>query len=209
MDESYPDASDIAHVSKLKCTLAQELRLCTGRTAHGGSRGIALLFLDHGTRRGEGSASRPGRFLPPWKTRYPFYGRLRGPQGRSGQVRKISPPPGFDPRTVQPVTSCYTDYAAQPSIRLDDLQNHFRNLIFRSFHNYEFKFSQHVTAKLKHTSLPKWMVLEVTVVYGYPLSVFCNVCRQVASSAKPISLTAVDVETEPSFLRVTGSLIGL
>jgi hypothetical protein len=24
---------------------------------------------------------------------------------------KISPPPGFDPRTVQPVTSRYTDYA--------------------------------------------------------------------------------------------------
>jgi len=26
-----------------------------------------------------------------------------GPQGRSGWVRKISPPPGLDPRTVQPV----------------------------------------------------------------------------------------------------------
>jgi len=35
-----------------KCTLVQALRLCTGRTAHCGSRGIALLFLDHGTRRG-------------------------------------------------------------------------------------------------------------------------------------------------------------
>jgi hypothetical protein len=31
------------------------------------------------------------------------------PQDRSGQVRKISPPPGFDPRTVQPVASRYTD----------------------------------------------------------------------------------------------------
>ena len=30
---------------------------------------------------------------------------------RSGQVRKISPPPGFDSRTVQPVASRYTDYA--------------------------------------------------------------------------------------------------
>jgi len=36
---------------KVKCTLVQVLRLCTGRTAHNGSRGIALLFLDHGTRR--------------------------------------------------------------------------------------------------------------------------------------------------------------
>jgi len=43
--------------------------------------------------------------LPPGKTRYPSYRRLRGPQGRSERVRKISPPPGFDPRTVQPVAS--------------------------------------------------------------------------------------------------------
>jgi len=64
---------------------------------------------------GEGSASRPGRILPSGKTRYPLYRRLGGPQGRSGQVRKISPPPGFDPRTVQPLGSRYTDYATQPT----------------------------------------------------------------------------------------------
>ena len=34
-----------------------------------------------------------------------------GPQGRSGRVRKISAPRGFDPRTVQPVASRYTDWA--------------------------------------------------------------------------------------------------
>jgi len=60
---------------------------------------------------GEGSASRPGRSLTSGKTRYPLYGRLGGPQGRSGQVRKISPPPGFHPRTVEPVASRYTDWA--------------------------------------------------------------------------------------------------
>ena len=32
----------------VKCTLVQALRLCTGRTAHRGSTGIALLFHDHG-----------------------------------------------------------------------------------------------------------------------------------------------------------------
>jgi hypothetical protein len=32
-------------------------------------------------------------------------------QGRSGWVQKISPPPWFDPRTVQPIASRYTDYA--------------------------------------------------------------------------------------------------
>jgi hypothetical protein len=64
---------------------------------------------------GKGSGSRPGPSLPPGKTRYPLYRRLGGPQGRSGQVRKISPPPGFDPRTVQPVASRYTDYATRPT----------------------------------------------------------------------------------------------
>ena len=94
---------------KVKVTPLQALRLCTGRTARRGSRGIALPFRDHGTRRGEGSASRPRRSLPPGKTRYPLYRRLGGPQGRSGQVRKTLPPPGFDPLTVQPVASRYTD----------------------------------------------------------------------------------------------------
>jgi hypothetical protein len=52
------DKSDIllcvfeSKVKKVKCTLVQVLRLCTGRTAHRGCRGIALLFYDHGTRRG-------------------------------------------------------------------------------------------------------------------------------------------------------------
>ena len=63
---------------------------------------------------GERSASRPGRSLPPGKTRHLLYRRLGGPQGRSGQVRKISPPPGFDPRTVQSVASRYTDWATRP-----------------------------------------------------------------------------------------------
>jgi hypothetical protein len=63
---------------------------------------------------GEGSASRSSRTLPPGKTRYPLYRRLGGPQGRSGQVRKILPSPWFDPRTVQPVAS-RTDCATGPT----------------------------------------------------------------------------------------------
>jgi len=50
--------------------------------------------------------------LPLGKTQYLFYRRLGGPQGRSGQVQKISPPPGFNPRTVQPIASNYTDWTA-------------------------------------------------------------------------------------------------
>jgi hypothetical protein len=36
----------------VKCTLVQALRLCLGRKAHRGSKGVALPFLDHGTRSG-------------------------------------------------------------------------------------------------------------------------------------------------------------
>ena len=54
---------------------------------------------------------RPGRFTPGKVTRCLLYRRLSSLQGRSGQVWKISLPPGFDPRTVHPVASRYTDSA--------------------------------------------------------------------------------------------------
>ena len=40
-------------------TLVQALMLCTGRTTYRGSRGIALPFQDHGTRRGCGVSVTP------------------------------------------------------------------------------------------------------------------------------------------------------
>jgi hypothetical protein len=43
-------------------------------------------------------------------TLYSLCRRLGGPQGRSGRVQKILPPPGFNPRTVQPVANRYTDW---------------------------------------------------------------------------------------------------
>jgi len=49
--------------------------------------------------------------LPPGQTRYPLYKTLGGTHGRSGRLRKIPPTLGFDPRTVQPEASRYTDCA--------------------------------------------------------------------------------------------------
>ena len=54
-------------------------------------RVIPLLFHDRGTRRGEWSAARPGRTLHRGETRYPFYRRLGGPQGRSGRAENLVP----------------------------------------------------------------------------------------------------------------------
>ena len=53
----------------------------------------------------------PGHFTHGKETWYPLDRRLGGPQGWSGQLWKISPPPGFDSWTVHPVVSRYTDYA--------------------------------------------------------------------------------------------------
>jgi len=57
-----------------------------------------------------GSAPRPGRSLPPGKTRYPLCRRLGGFQDRSGQVLKISPPTAFRtpdrPARSQSLVSC-------------------------------------------------------------------------------------------------------
>jgi hypothetical protein len=48
---------------------------------------------------------------------------------------KISPPPGFDPRTVQPVVSRYTDYATQPTSRcfMPYIIVNFRSCVEESF----------------------------------------------------------------------------
>ena len=69
------------HQGKLEenCTLVRALRLCTCRTAYRGSRSIALLFLDHGTRRGWGASVTPRPLFTPWKTRYPLAGWVPGP----------------------------------------------------------------------------------------------------------------------------------
>jgi len=64
--------------------------------------------------RGEWSVARPGRTLPPGKTRYPFYRSLGWPQGRSGRAENLVPT-GIRSRTVQPVVSRYTDLATRPT----------------------------------------------------------------------------------------------
>ena len=74
-----------------------------------GGTGIAVPIHNFGARSGCAVNARSSPLYPGKETRFPLYRRLFGPRGRSGQVWKISPPPGFEPRTVQPVDSHYSD----------------------------------------------------------------------------------------------------
>jgi len=68
---------------------------------------MALLFMTTALEGGEWSSARPGHSLHPGKTRYPFYRRLGGPQGRSGRAENLVPT-GIQSWTVQPVVSRHT-----------------------------------------------------------------------------------------------------
>ena len=53
----------------------------------------------------------PGCFTAGKRTRFSLQRRLGKPRDWSGRLSQISPPPDFEPRTVEPVASCYSDYA--------------------------------------------------------------------------------------------------
>ena len=55
--------------------------------------------------------AQPGRFNPGEEARFPLHRRLGEPQDRSGRLWRISLTPGLDRRTVQPVSSRYSDWA--------------------------------------------------------------------------------------------------
>jgi hypothetical protein len=84
------------------------------RTGHEGPEGeqryCSTLSLTSALDGVGGQRHAPGA-LPPGKTRYPLHRKLGGLQGRSGRLQKISPPPRFDPRTVQAVARSYVDWA--------------------------------------------------------------------------------------------------
>ena len=95
---------------KVKVTLIQALRLCTGRTAHRECRGIALPFHDHGTRKWvRGQPHDPAALYSRKTPGTHCTGGWVGPRAGLERCGKSRPPPGFDPRTVQTVANRYTD----------------------------------------------------------------------------------------------------
>jgi hypothetical protein len=111
---------------KVKVTLVQALRLCTGRTARRGSRAITLPFLDHGTRRGRVVSITPWPLFTPGKKPGTHCTRgWVGPRAGLDRCQKSCPPLGFDPQNVQPVVSRYTDYTTQPAYMCTPVKSSF------------------------------------------------------------------------------------
>ena len=80
---------------KVKCALVQAMRLRTGRTAHRRSRGIALVFHDHGTRRGWGVSVTPRPLLTPGKDPVPIVQEPGWAPGAVWTGAENPPPTGF------------------------------------------------------------------------------------------------------------------
>ena len=79
--------------------------------SHRGIRGIALLFFDHGTRRGwEVSLTPRPLFTPRERPSTHCTGGWVGPGPVRTGAENLAPP-GFDLRTVQPVASRFTDWS--------------------------------------------------------------------------------------------------
>jgi hypothetical protein len=69
----------------------------------------AFKGLNSALRRGWVLNTTPRSLYHRERNSVPKVQKLGGPHGRSGRVRKTSPLPGFDPRTVHPVACRYTD----------------------------------------------------------------------------------------------------
>ena len=107
--------------------------------------------------RVEWPAARPGRTLPPGKTRYPFYRRLGGPQGRFGRAENLVPT-GIRSRIVQLVVSRYTDWATQPTYSLQ-------------YWSYFLQVPPSNVAKL-----PRWREVAAQKIWPVPETVVTVLC---------------------------------
>jgi hypothetical protein len=115
-----------------------------------------------------GQRHAPAALYPLEKTRYPLYRRLGGLQGRSGQVRKISPPPGFDLLTVQPATSRYTNYATRPTP------------VYMYFYQFVMPFVSNSKIMFPYSNLPRLVRFVVYVMLrNMSLPRRSTVCRPV------------------------------
>ena len=108
-----------------------------------------------------------------------------------GRVRKISPEPGFDPQTAQPVSCRYTDWAAQvPDFRLHHCAMFPADLLFakRLFHQY--CTSRHFSSSL----IPITVALVYNKVFHVPHSMnsYTHIIIIIVVVVRVLNLLATD-----------------
>ena len=94
--------------------------------------------------------------LPPGKTQYPLYRRLGRPQGWYGQAWKISPPPGFDPRTTHPAHSVAILTELSQPLVIYILPSSTTNSLNLTLHATCFGHPQPPAGTKVHNLKPKW-----------------------------------------------------
>jgi hypothetical protein len=101
-------------------------------------------------------------------TWHPLHRRLGGPQGQSVRVREISPPPGFDPGTAQPIASRYISVVSS----LYHLRRWNRQSVPKSwrikFRSWRFsqKKEYHIQNRAKVSNQESLLLVEV-IEYGH------------------------------------------
>jgi hypothetical protein len=114
--------------------------------ARRGGENIAATHSKPGIRR-RWVVSTALRLFYTGKTRYPLYRRLSRPRGGLDST-KISPLPGFNTRTVQPMASRHTDWATPAAIVSDRLPPFNRS----SIHLWELVMRLHYLEQTNHTA---------------------------------------------------------
>jgi hypothetical protein len=72
----------------------------------------------------DGQGYAPVALPPGTETWYPLHSSLGGPRSRSGRMREVSSPPGFDSRTFQRLTGRYTSALFRSVVKMKALILH-------------------------------------------------------------------------------------
>ena len=103
----------------------------------------------------------------PGKTQYPLYRRVGGPQGRSGQLRKISPPTGVrsPDRPTRSQSLYLLSYPGPSSVQRDDL------IQVKQFMKFLTEAVRNIARDERYT--PDLIMLNCTLVWDILLVLFC------------------------------------
>jgi len=133
---------------------------------------------------GEGSAARPGRTLPPGKTRYPFYKRLGGSQGQCGRAENLVPTGIRSPDRPARSQSLYRlSYPAHMQIQYHILFDDTASSISIHFRRTVLPFkSMRQQSEIHNTNFSKMNCAVETKLFGispsrYNAFTWCNIQR--------------------------------